>query len=74
MTGISQRFVELGGALWSPIIGTVDVVMPAAPCFLLKTPKTQCLVWRGPLSCGRSPSPHTQQQKNPARREARRIF
>src|SRR5258705_6080278 len=31
------------------------VVMPAAPCFLLKTPKTQCLVWRGPLSGGSSP-------------------
>src|SRR5258708_37102676 len=48
------------------------VVMPAAPCFLLKTPKTQCLVWRGPLLGGRTPP--TRQRENPARREARRIF
>jgi hypothetical protein len=48
------------------------VVMPAAPCFFVKTPKTQCLARRGPLFCGRSLALDT--QKNLARREARRIF
>jgi hypothetical protein len=30
------------------------VVMPAAPCFLSKTQKTQCLGRSGPILCDRS--------------------
>src|SRR5438445_3399687 len=50
------------------------VVMPAAPCFLSKnTMPCAAAAWPQLGWCGPSP-PHAAAAKNPARREARRIF